>query len=270
MTRHGWLEETLQEAEDKNWCVQVSCTTCRAVEFKSAFIRRGVKHAGVELSEDWRFPSAFEIRSVGVLGGARSSSGTEILDDKIEEIFSALIDALREVGPKWRGTDALRLILCELVSFIRWGHGNEPLGRLLAGTPAGDECLAMRAHDRRRYEAHYSQRAYEAAAPERRTQKKLEAQIEHAARLKESAKRKGSREELLNQFAALSGVERLVFLAEQSDDFPFGMISAELIPTADYASELSQDQRSRLVEIIDRRKGRWAKLRTGLGQISAE
>jgi hypothetical protein len=69
---------------------------------------------------------------------------------------------------------------------------------------------------------------------------------------------------LLDRFAALTGVKRLVFLAEQPDDFPLGMIPTELIPTAEYASELSQEQRSRLVEIIGRRKGQWGKLRTSL------
>ena len=73
------------------------------------------------------------------------------------------------------------------------------------------------------------------------------------------------RKRSLKAFLALSGVKRLVFLAEQPDDFPLGMIPTELIPTAEYASELSQEQKSRLVELIDRRKGQWGKLRTSFG-----
>ena len=58
--------------------------------------------------------------------------------------------------------------------------------------------------------------------------------------------------------------ERLVFLTERPDRFPLEMIPTALIPTEEYASELNQEQRSRLVELIDRRKVQWGKLRTSL------
>jgi hypothetical protein len=252
-----WLEDTLQEARDRNWCTKCACTTCGAWEFRTAYLCRAAEHAGVVVPGS-RHLSTFK------------SSFQSLSREESEKIFSALTAALREVGPQWRHTEALRLILLELPPpLIKWGVG-VTLDDLLAGTPAGDEYLAMQAHDTQRATARSKLAAYEAAAPERRTAKKREAQIEHSVRLKESAERKRSRESLLDRFAALTGVKRLVLLAEQPDDFPLGMIPTELIPTAEYASELSQEQRSRLMEIIGRRKGRWDKLRTGLGQISAE
>ena len=250
-----WLEETLQEARDRNWCTICACTTCGAWEFRTAYLCRAAEHAGVVITGS-RHLSTFE------------SSLQSLSLEETEKIFYALTAALREVGPQWgyagSHPGALRLILFELSSpLIKWGVG-VTLDDLLAGTPAGDEYLAMRAHDTQRATARSERAAYEAAAPERRTAKKREAQLEHSVRLMESAERKRSRESLLDRFAALTGVKRLVFLAEQPDDFPLGMIPTELIPTAEYASELSQEQRSRLVEIIGRRKGRWGKLRTSL------
>ena len=242
-----WLEETLQEARDRNWCTECACTTCGAWEFRAAFICRAAEHAGVVIPGSQHL-STFK------------SSFQSLSPKESEKIFYALTAALREVGPQWRHTDALRLILFELhPPLIKWGVG-VTLDDLLAGTPAGDEYLAMRADDTQKATARSKRAAYEAAAPERRTAQKLGAQIEHAARLKESAERKRSRESLLDRFAALTGVKRLVFLAEQPDGFPLGMIPTELIPTGEYASELSQEQRSCLVELIDRRKVQWGKL----------
>ena len=242
-----WLEETLQEARDRKWCTKCACTTCGSWEFRAALICRAAEHAGVVIPGS-QHHSTFK------------SSFQRLSPKECEKIFYALTTALREVGPQWRHTGALRLILFELFPpLIKWGVG-VTLDDLLAGTPAGDEYLSMRAHDTHLATARSERAAYEAAAPERRAAKKREAQIKNSARLKESADRKRS----LKAFLALSGVKRLVFLAEQPDSFPLEMIPTELIPTGEYASELSQEQRSRLVELIDRRKGQWGKLRTSL------
>jgi hypothetical protein len=239
-----WLEETLQEARDRKWCTKCACTTCGSWEFRAALICRAAEHAGVVIPGS-QHHSTFK------------SSFQRLSPKECEKIFYALTAALREVGPQWRHTDALRLILFELYPpLINWGVG-VTLDDLLAGTPAGDEYLAMWAHHTHLATARSERAAYEAAAPERRAAKKREAQIKHSAR---RSKNLGS----LNAFLALSGVKRLVFLAEQPGSFPLEMIPTELIPTGEYASELSQEQRSRLVELIDRRKGQWGKLRTSL------
>ena len=249
-----WLEETLQEARDRKWCTKCACTTCGSWEFRAALMCRAAEHAGVVIPGS-QLHSTFK------------SSFQRLSPKECEKIFYALTAALREVGPQWRHTDALRLILFELFPpLIKWGVG-VTLGDLLAGTPAGDEYLAMQAHDTQKATARSKLAAYETAAPGRRAAKKREAQIKHSARLKKYADRSRNlrtEKRPLKAFLALSGVKRMVFLAEQPDSFPLAMIPTELIPTGEYASELSQEQRSRLVELIDRRKGQWGKLRTSL------
>ena len=131
----------------------------------------------------------------------------------------------------------------------------------IAGTPAGDEYLAMQAHSAQVAEVRFERAAYVAAAPERRAEKQLEKQLQHVARLQKTRDQNRLREALLERFSALSDPERLVFLAEQPDHFPLEMIPAELIPTGEYASGLTQEQRSRLVGLIDRRRRGWGKLR---------
>ena len=171
-----WLEETLQEARDRNWCTECACTTCGAWEFRAAFICRAAEHAGVVIPGSQHL-STFK------------SSFQSLSPKESEKIFYALTAALREVGPQWRHTEALRLILFELFPpLIRWGVG-VTLDDLLAGTPAGDEYLAMRAHDTQKATARSKRAAYEAAAPGRRAAKKREAQIKHSARLKKFADR---------------------------------------------------------------------------------
>ena len=129
-----WLEETLQEARDLNWCTECACTTCGAREFRTAYLCRAAEHAGVVIpgrQHHSTFRSAFQSLS----------------PKESEKIFYALTAALREVGPQWRHTGALRFILFELSPpLFKWGVG-VALDDLLAGTPAGDECLAIGAHD---------------------------------------------------------------------------------------------------------------------------
>ena len=171
-----WLEETLQEARDLNWCTKCACTTCGAREFRTAYLCRAAEHAGVVIPGSQHL-STFK------------SSFQSLSPKESEKIFYALTAALREVGPQWRHTEALRLILFELFPpLIKWGVG-VTLGDLLAGTPAGDEYLAMRAHDTQKATARSMRAAYEAAAPGRRAAKKREAQINHSARLKKFADR---------------------------------------------------------------------------------
>ena len=243
-----WLEETLQEARDRNWCTECACTTCGAWEFRAAFICRAAEHAGVVIPGSQHL-STFK------------SSFQSLSPKESEKIFYALTAALREVGPQWRHTEALRLILFELSPpLIKWGVG-VTLDDLLAGTPAGDEYLAMQAHSAQVAEVRSERAAYVAAAPERRAEKERQAQLQHAARLEKTKVHNKSRETLLERFTTLSDSERLAFLAEQPDRFPLEMIPAELIPEEKHASGLSPEQKSHLIKIIDHRKGRWGKLR---------
>jgi hypothetical protein len=239
-----WLEDILHEARARNWCTKPVCTTCGAWVFRDAYMERAAEHAGVELPEGRRF-SRFK---------SLSPEGSE-------KIFGALRTALREVSPEWQGTDALRLILMDLHSRpIRWGE-LESLEDQLSGTLAGDEYLAMKAHAEYVAAVRSELDAYEAAAPERRAEKRQQAQLKHAARLEETKVHNKSRETLLERFTTLSDSERLVFLAEQADRFPLEMIPAALIPVEKHAPGLSPEQKSHLIKIIDHRKGRWGKLR---------
>ena len=249
-----WLEELLQEAKDRNWCTAFGCTTCGAWEFRTAYLCQAAEHAGVAIPESQRY-STFK--------SSFKSSFQSLSQEKREKIFYSLTTALRHVAPQRGHTEALRLILLELsgYSFFQWGFIKTTLVDQIAGTPAGDEYLAMQAHSAQVAEVRFERAAYVAAAPERRAEKQLEKQLQHVARLQKTRDQNRLREALLERFSALSDPERLVFLAEQPDHFPLEMIPAELIPTGEYASGLTQEQRSRLVGLIDRRRRGWGKLR---------
>ena len=129
-----WLEELLQEAKDQNWCTAFGCTTCGAWEFRTAYLCQAAEHAGVAIPESQRY-STFK------------SSFQSLSQEKREKIFYSLTTALRHVDPQRGHTEALRLILLELsgYSFFQWGFIKTTLVDQIAGTPAGDEYLAMQA-----------------------------------------------------------------------------------------------------------------------------
>ncbi len=247
--RYGWLEETLEEASSRGWCVRPFCTTCGAHEFRAAYIFRAAERVGLDIPRDSRY-------SPNRLKDSVSGEGWQA-------IFEELVAAARQISPQWRGTDGLRVILMDLhPPLLRWGVA-AILPDLLEGSPAGSELLAMKAHESERIVERAARDAEESpeAFAERRAEEKRLAAERHARRLDESRERNRTRVEWLSAFEALSAEERLKKLAEQPPGFALEMIPQELIPTETEFHSLQTQEREQLITLIGKRKGLWGRLR---------
>lgn len=243
-----WLEEILREGERKQWCVASWCTLHRAGDLRGAYLRRAARFAGIEFRNG-------ELPDLNSVSAERAAS-----------MFEALIAGARQIGPRWRDTRALRVILMDLnPPFFRWGVA-ATLTSLLEGTPAGDELLSMEEHEQRLNVGRSKRRAYEnpESVAERRADAQRQTAERVATRLRDKVERAATRQEFLDRLASMSVAERLVTLAAQEGRFPLDMIPRELVPLGDESESLNAEQRHRLIQLIGRRKGWWGRLRESL------
>jgi hypothetical protein len=180
-----------------------------------------------------------------------------------EATVRALVAGLRQLPAEWGGTEAFRTIIIDLYP-PRITHGVPiDLATELSGTPAGEGLARMEAHDQSVRAERARREAYESpqAAKERKRAKRVERARAHSLRQSQTRKRNAERLELLAALARLSVVERLIRFAT-GRALNLDCVSPDLIPEQE--SELVDLETATAVALIariDRRKGKWGRLR---------
>lgn len=247
-----WLVEVFLEAQAKGWCVRPHCTTCGAHDFRTAYLRRAARVAGVKV------PPTSRIRAREALSLVSPAERTRI--------FDALVAAARRLNEGLGHSEATRTLLIDLdPPLMKWGVA-ACLDELLSGTPAGSEYNAMVAHHAMRLREYAAREAYESpdAVEKRRKEAKRQTADRVRARRIDKEARDSARQSYLEQLASMTDEQRLLELAAEENRFPIDVIPGELVPLSDGTKVLSTDQRQRLIQLIGRRRGNWGELRKSL------
>lgn len=246
----GWLEAVLVDARDSRWCTRPYCTTCGGLEFRWAFWSAAARQAGVETA---RLKSAFRPRHLfeGFSAGER------------EATVRALVAGLRQLPPKWGGTEAFRTIIIDLYPQLITHGVQMDLATELSGTPAGEGLARMEAHDQSISAEQARRKAYESpqATEERKRVKWVEKARAHSLRQSQTRMRNTERLELLAALARLSVGERLSRFATDLE-LNLDCVSPELIPAQEgELVDLETATAVALIARIGRRRGEWGRLR---------
>lgn len=180
-----------------------------------------------------------------------------------EAIVQSLVAGLRQLSPQWSDSEAFRAIIIDLdPPFLKCGVPMV-LDAELSATPAGEALERIREHakwlraEREEFEAYDSPEAVE----ERKRVKQEEKARAYTLRQSQKCDRDAERLDLLASLARLPVSERLSQFA-MDPELKLGLVSPELIPAQE--SDIVDLERATAVALIariDRRKGKWGRLR---------
>ena len=247
---NSWLEAVFVDAQDSGWCVRPYCTTCGCLEFRRTYWAVAAQQVGMSITQD-----ESTHRARGFLKGF--SNGER------EAIVQSLVAGLRQLSPQWSDSEAFRAIIIDLdPPFLKCGVPMV-LDAELSATPAGEALERIREHakwlraEREELEAYDSPEAVE----ERKRVKQEEKARAYTLRQSQKCDRDAERLDLLASLARLPVSERLSQFAMDSE-LKLGLVSPELIPAQE--SDIVDLERATAVALIariDRRKGKWGRLR---------
>ena len=249
----SWLVDTFHESITNNWCMEANCTTCGAYDFRTAIFENAFKSInpnavlGKTLS-----------RRIHWYRNLSESNTQRIAAELLKEL--SLLKDLNELSEH-----GLRLILLELDHKY---DGN--IDAKLNGTLIGDFLASMRAH------ADYlsNQRRTTELREEAKRIKKEENLIKHIKRLehlkanppKPQADRiangKSEIHQFLVNFGHLSNSEKIRLLSSRTIAFSLDWIPKPMIPTAANLDNLSPSELEQLLKHIDKRQGKWGRLKS--------
>ena len=247
---NSWLEAVFVDAQDGGWCVRPYCTTCGCLEFRRTYWAVAAQQVGMRVTQD-----ESTHRARGFLEGF--SSGER------EAIVQSLVAGLRQLSPQWSDSEAFRTIIIDLdPPFLKCGVPMA-LDAELSATPAGEELGRMRAHEKWLKAEREELEAYDSpeAVEERKSVRLEEKARAHALRQSQKRERDAERLDLLATLARLPVAERLSRFA-MDPALKLGLVSPELIPAQE--SDIVDLERATAVALIlriDRRKGKWGRLR---------
>ena len=247
---NSWLEAVFVDAQDGGWCVRPYCTTCGCLEFRQTYWAVAAQQIGMRITQD-----KSTHRARGFLEGF--SSGER------EAIVQSLVAGLRQLSPQWSDSEAFRTIIIDLdPPFLKCGVPMV-LDAELSATPAGEELGRIREHakwlraEREELEAYDSPEAVE----ERKRVRLVEKARAHAFRQSQKRERDAERLDLLAALARLPIAERLSWFA-MDPAVKLDCVSPELIPAQESdIVDLEMAAAVALIARIDRRKGKWGRLR---------
>jgi len=247
---NSWLEAVFVDAQDGGWCVRPYCTTCGCLEFRRTYWAVAAQQVGMRITQD-----ESNHRARGFLKGF--SNGER------EAIVQSLVAGLRQLSPQWSDSEAFRAIIIDLdPPFLKCGVPMV-LDAELSATPAGEALERIREHakwlraEREEFEAYDSPEAVE----ERKRVKQEEKARAYTLRQSQKCDRDAERLDLLASLARLPVSERLSQFA-MDPELKLGLVSPELIPAQE--SDIVDLERATAVALIariDRRKGKWGRLR---------
>ena len=247
---NSWLEAVFVDAQDSGWCVRPYCTTCGCLEFRRTYWAVAAQQVGMRITQD-----ESTHRARGFLKGF--SNGER------EAIVQSLVAGLRQLSPQWSDSEAFRAIIIDLdPPFLKCGVPMV-LDAELSATPAGEALERIREHakwlraEREEFEAYDSPEAVE----ERKRVKQEEKARAYTLRQSQKCDRDAERLDLLASLARLPVSERLSQFA-MDPELKLGLVSPELIPAQE--SDIVDLERATAVALIariDRRKGKWGRLR---------
>ena len=247
---NSWLEAVFVDAQDGGWCVRPYCITCGCLEFRRTYWAVAAQQVGMSITQD-----ESTHRARGFLKGF--SNGER------EAIVQSLVAGLRQLSPQWSDSEAFRAIIIDLdPPFLKCGVPMV-LDAELSATPAGEALERIREHakwlraEREEFEAYDSPEAVE----ERKRVKQEEKARAYTLRQSQKCDRDAERLDLLASLARLPVSERLSQFAMDSE-LKLGLVSPELIPAQE--SDIVDLERATAVALIariDRRKGKWGRLR---------
>ena len=247
---NSWLEAVFVDAQDGGWCVRPYCTTCGCLEFRQTYWAVAAQQIGMRITQD-----KSTHRARGFLEGF--SSGER------EAIVQSLVAGLRQLSPQWSDSEAFRTIIIDLDPPSVMCGVPMVLDAELSATPAGEELGRMRTRAKWLSAEQGRLRAYDSpeAVEERRRVKQEEKVRAHALRQSLKRKRDAERLDLLATLARLPVAERLSRFA-MDPALKLDLVSPELIPAQE--SDIVDLERATAVALIlriDRRKGKWGRLR---------
>lgn len=261
----NWILEIFQISIENGWCMKPFCSTCGASDFRSAVVRRAVAATGGNLPRHALQPGNPMLRDL-------SPSLRDLAIDEIINALSAIPDLRGEKVP----IEGLRTLLIDLDQNHHGDEGDRSIDDMLAGTTVGKELTAMREHhanmetERRRREG-FEHQARKLREERRKIHEARAALTGETSRSRSQRIEEGKSpiHKLLLEFQALSPTDRLVRISSPGFSFPLNVVPKDLIPLEADLNEISHEDRSRLIARIDRRKGRWAKLRKLLYQAQS-
>jgi hypothetical protein len=251
--RDEWLNSLIDEFSKNRRCFKFGCTTCgSAGHFRSAVAQKCMQIAGVRLPYRSCFPGLPLFSDIPVEDRGRC--------------YAVLMDALRWLpAPEW--PSALR----EATELLLMCAESDPafvgLDTALQGSWAGLELATIRAH-RAAYERNHEQKEREREQKERereqRRQEKERQQFEAHERRKEHKRdRDAAREDVIAELRALSPARRFRAITEKEFSLPLEALPSDLfrLDPANF-EELSDEQRTLVLDRIGNRRGVWRQLRT--------
>jgi hypothetical protein len=132
----NWLVKIIHSAYSERWCVNTSCTTCGALEYRSAIVRGAMEAAKQDTSQ--YTPN----RSGRLLKPMLRDLPPEKRAGAINEITSAL-RGIKDTSSMW---DALKLLLMDLDDHYIMDASEQSLDDILEGTAVGEMLASMRNH----------------------------------------------------------------------------------------------------------------------------
>lgn len=137
---------------------------------------------------------------------------------------------------------------------------------IIRGTWVGESFTAMEEEASRRearHTRHIEETAVQVAQAEaRREERRFTGQIRAKTRLEESRQRKIAIKKILDELSQCDERGRLLKLASEDLNIPLRAIPSELIPLDPQAiSNLSREDKNRLIDRIGRRRKVWCKLK---------
>jgi len=135
-TSNNWLAEIIHHAYEAGLCMNYPCTTCGALEYRSAIVRGAME----AIDED---TSQYTANRRGqIIEPLIRDLPTEKRLTVIKEVASAL-RRIEETSDHWA---ALKLLLIELDDNFIVETGDQTLDELLVGTAVGEMLSSMRVH----------------------------------------------------------------------------------------------------------------------------
>lgn len=248
----GWLSVVLTQAQESEWCLRHSCTTCGAMEFRRAYWSGARDDVGATV----------EIESARRPGDLLRHASPE---DR-EAMVKSLVSALSALDVSEAESEGVGTILLDLdPPFLRYGV-SVSLAEALGGTPVGMRLAAMRAHAAAVRAEREARAAFESAeaVESRRKEKRRATRAKVEEREREKAAMDAERVALLADLRGLDPADRITRFAHD-EDLNLDSVPEDLIPTQGIATaQLDAAAVRRLLDRIGRRRGAWGRLRRWL------
>ena len=259
-----WLLYLLELARTKGWCSKVGCTTCAAGEFRSTLCILLCRNAGIQP------PDGYGDGRAVVLTQLFPASYRTVVKRAVDDMALAdEAEVMACAGGRWFSD--LHMILSELRLSPRPSAYDLPLVVRLKRFGIWAKVFSMveagLANAQRRRNEYALRVERDIAKSEEKRSQRAAAVL---ARKKLSTERSALIADAILKFRMLPTEEKLLALADDRFGLPLGAVPVCDIPDdPGDTTALSEEAKTSLIGKIDRRKGRWAKLKVTLTKSDA-